>query len=280
MKKYKYVYGPVSSWRLGRSLGIDLVYTGRGKVCSFDCVYCQAGKTRILTDRRNVFIPTDKVTEEINSLPRLKIDCITFSGAGEPTLAKNLGDTIKKIRKTRKTAKTKIAVLTNASLIYKKDVQNDLSLADFVIVKLDAHREELFSKIDRPIKKIKFERIIKGLKVFRARYKGKLALQIMFTGENKNFAKHIARLARKFKPDEIQINTPLRPCSVRHSPRTTPVSNGACGVRPLSKRELGKIEKIFSATGKCPHIVNVYKAVRKKVNEQMTYGSHMGRRKS
>ena len=232
----------MSSWRLGRSLGIDPVCRRRGKTCSFDCIYCQVGKTRVLTDRRKVFVPTCKIIEEMKTLPPLKLDYITFSGAGEPTLAKNLGEIIKEIRKLRK---AKIAILTNSSIIYKKDVQKDLLLADFVIAKLDAHNHPLFAKINKPIKTIKFDNILKGLKEFRSRYKGKFALQLMFIEENKDYAGEIARLARRLKPDEIQINTPLRPC----------------GVKPLPRKELDKIKKFFKDT----NYVSIYEARRKKV---------------
>ena len=226
-----YVYGPVSSWRLGRSLGIDPVYMGGAKICSFDCIYCQAGKTRILTDKRKVFIPTRRIIEEIKRLSRLKIDYITFSGATEPTLAKNLGEIIKEIKKIKRRG-AKIAVLTNSSIIYKKDVQKDLLLADFVIAKLDGHNHTLFAKINKPAKTIKFDNVVKGLKEFKSRYKGKFALQIMFTEENKSYAREIAHLARSIKSDEIQVNTPLRPC----------------GIKPLPKKELDKIEKFFKGT--------------------------------
>jgi len=236
-KIFKYIYGPVSSWRLGRSLGIDPVCRGKGKICSFDCIYCQAGKTRTLTDKRKTFVPTRKIIEEIKSLPELKLDYITFSGAGESTLAKNLGEIIKEIRKVRK---TKIAVITNSSIIYKKDVQKDLLLADFVIAKLDAHNHSLFRKIGNPVKTIKFDKVIRGLREFRSRYKGKFALQIMFVKENKHYAREIAHLARGIKPDEIQINTPLRPCRVR----------------PLPKKELARMERFFKGTTR---YVNVYK---------------------
>jgi len=238
--KYKYIYGPVPSWRLGSSLGIDPVYTGKGKICSFDCIYCQAGKTAILTAERKVYVPAGEITEEIKSLRPAKIDYITFSGAGEPTLAANLGEIIKEIRKIRK---ERIAILTNSSLIDRKGVQRDLGLSDFVIAKLDAHSEELFAEINKPAEGIKFDNVVKGLKEFRARYKGKMALQIMFTEQNKAHAGEIAKLAREINPDEIQINTPLRPC----------------GVEPLAKKELDKIKKFFEGT----NCISVYDARRK-----------------
>ena len=240
--RYKYIYGPVASWRLGRSLGIDPVYTVSGKICSFDCIYCQAGKTRSLTEKRKIFIPTEKILDEIKSFPPVKIDYITFSGAGEPTLAKNLGKIIRGIKKIKK---AKIAVLTNSSTIGKSDVRRDLALADFVIAKLDAHSQKLFSEIDSPLKKIKLEKVIKGLKKFRSSYKKKFALQIMFTEKNKNDAKKIASLTREINPDEIQINTPTRPC----------------GIKPLSAGEIVKIKTFFKGI----KVSSVYDAEKKRV---------------
>ena len=134
MKKYQYIYGPVSSWRLGRSLGVDAISHARGKLCNYDCIYCQVGKTKIFNTKRKIFVPTLKILREIESFPRTKIDYITFSGLGEPTLAKNLGQLIKGIRKIRK---NKIAIITNASLINQKNVRKDLLLADLVMLKLD-----------------------------------------------------------------------------------------------------------------------------------------------
>ncbi len=241
MKNYKYIYGPVPSWRLGSSLGIDPI-SGNVKICTFDCIYCQIGETCALTKKRKVFVPTAKIIKEIKSLPLIKIDYITFSGMGEPTLAKNLGRMIKAIKKIRK---EKIAVLTNSSLIYRKDVQKDLLLADFVMAKLDAHSQDLFVMINRPMKAIKLDKIIKGIKEFKAKFHGKLALQIMFIDENKKYAKLISEIAKDINPDKIQLNTPLRPC----------------GVRPLSKKELAAIKQYF----KSMNCISVYKSEKKKV---------------
>ncbi len=235
---YKYIYGPVSSWRLGASLGIDPISRNE-KVCTFDCVYCQVGQTTVLSDKREVFVPTEKIIEEIESLPPLKIDYITFSGRGEPTLAKNLGEIIRSIREMRK---EKIAVITNASLVDRKDVQGNLALADLVMLKLDACSEEAFLKINRPMPSIKFDKILQGMKKFRAGYKGRMALQIMFVEENKNCAPEITRLAKEIKADEVQINTPLRPCSAR----------------PLTKEELNAIGGHFQGM----EVISVYEGKR------------------
>jgi wyosine [tRNA(Phe)-imidazoG37] synthetase (radical SAM superfamily) len=222
-------------------LGIDPVYKGR-KSCSFDCIYCQVGKTGFLTDERRVFIPCEDIIKELSMLPPLNIDYITFSGACEPTLAKNLGEIIKAVKKIRK---EKIAVLTNSSLLYRADVREDLLSADFVVAKMDASSQEIFSRINRPMKIITLEHIISGIKLFRQVYKGRLALQIMFIEQNKAAAQEIARIAREIHPDEVQINTPLRPCKVS----------------PLSEAEIDRIVGYFDGL----KVVSVYKAEKKDV---------------
>ncbi len=240
--KYKYIYGPVPSWRLGSSLGVDPVYTDRGKICSFDCVYCQVGETAVLTAERKIYVPAAKIAGEIKSLPAVEIDYITFSGAGEPTLAANLGEIMKEIKKIRK---EKIAILTNSSMMDRKDVQRDLMDVDFVIAKLDAHSGGLFAEINKPVRGINFGGIVKGIQEFRASYRGRLALQIMFMGKNKAYAGKIADIARRIDPDEIQLNTPLRPC----------------GVKPVGKEEMDRIKLFFKGM----NYVSVYDAIRKKV---------------
>ena len=225
-KKFKYIYGPVASWRLGSSLGIDPV-SQKEKVCSFDCIYCQIGKTGILTDQRDVFVPVEAVVREISRLPQVHIDYITFSGRGEPTLARNLGQMIGAVKKIRN---EKIAVITNASLLERKDVQEDLLPADFVLVKLDAASQDVFENINRPQETIAYAHVIEGIRMFRRNFRGKLALQSMFVRENEHCAKQIAALARWIKADEVQINTPLRPS----------------GVKPLSESAIQVIKSFFT----------------------------------
>ncbi|MBU0683613.1 MAG: radical SAM protein [Candidatus Omnitrophota bacterium] len=240
-KTYKYIYGPVPSWRLGSSLGIDPLSLNE-KVCTFDCAYCQIRKTNLLTDERDVFVRVSDIVKEIDSLPRLKIDYMTFSGTGEPTLAKNLGQMIKALKKIRN---EKIAVLTNSSLMYRKDVQEDLFAADFVVAKLDAATQNVFELVNQPIRTIKIDIIIKAIKDFKSCYHGKLALQIMFVAENKKSAKEIAEIAREIKPEEVQLNTPLRPCRVK----------------PVTKAEMNGIKEDFIGL----NVVSVYDVKKKTV---------------
>ena len=97
IRQFKYIYGPVPSWRLGSSLGIDLLSQEK-KICNFDCIYCQIGKTESYTAERKVYIPVKKVIDELKFVPLVNIDYITLSGRGEPTLAKNLGEVIDAIK--------------------------------------------------------------------------------------------------------------------------------------------------------------------------------------
>jgi wyosine [tRNA(Phe)-imidazoG37] synthetase (radical SAM superfamily) len=233
--KYKYIYGPVSSWRLGRSLGIDPISSFQ-KVCTFDCVYCQAGKTEVFSSTREVFFPTEALTHELRSLPDVPIDYITFAGNGEPTLAKNLGEMIRAVKMVRS---EKIAVITNASLINRKDVVEDLLLADLVEAKLDASSAESFKAVNRPMAEILWEDIVEGLKAFRKVYEGHLTLQVMFVASNKACAAAIAKIAHQIGPNEIELNTPLR----------------ACAMKPLSIEDMEEITTIFR--GICGNTIKV-----------------------
>ena len=214
----------------------------KDKICSYDCVYCQLGRTRILTIARQVYVPDGEILKEVESLPDISIDYITFSGKGEPTLAENLGSLIRAIRTIRRES---IAVITNSSLINRRDVRNELSQADFVIAKLDASSRESFINVNRPYKEIEFDAIIAGMKEFRKHFKGKLALQVMFIRENLKDAEKIASIAHDIYPDEVQINTPLRPCDID----------------PLGKEELSEIKSCFKGL----NAISVYESRKKYV---------------
>ena len=236
------IYGPVPSWRLGRSLGIDLLST-EGKTCSFDCVYCQLGRTVHPSTERKQFITLSRLSKELERVKGVIADYITFSGVGEPTLAANLGEAI---TLARSVLGLPVAVLTNSSLITREDVRHDLSLADVVVAKVDAPNEEIFRQINRPILKSSLKEIIQAIKLFREQYKGKLALQMMFIDTNKHCAKEMATIAEQLSPYEVQLNTPLRPCAVR----------------PLTPELIDNISREFSGL---KNMVTVYAAPRPEV---------------
>ncbi len=220
----KAVYGPVASWRLGRSLGIDPTCSKK-KACSFNCAYCQLGVGEMVCGRRE-FVTLKKLGTDLEAIKGVGADVITFSGTGEPTLAKNLGEMIDLARTV---SGLPIAVITNSSLLPLKEVRQTLCKADIVLAKLDAPDEALFQEINRPCAGMHFKEYLEGIETFRKEFHGKFALQIMFIEPNKASAGQLAALAKGINPDEIQINTPLRPCFVK----------------ALSREELGAIKHAF-----------------------------------
>jgi wyosine [tRNA(Phe)-imidazoG37] synthetase (radical SAM superfamily) len=157
---YKHLFGPVPSRRLGMSLGIDLIPK---KVCSLNCVYCEVGKTTNLTTDRLEYVNYDSVIAELEKFMsnNPKIDYFTFSGSGEPTLNCRIGDVLKFIKV--KYPKIKTAILTNGTLLYNKNLREELLDADVILPSLDAASKNVFRKINRPSKKLNVETHIQGL---------------------------------------------------------------------------------------------------------------------
>ena len=207
---FQYIFGPVRSWRLGRSLGIDPL-SSKDKICNMDCIYCQLGKTAQLTNERKIYVPAQDVMDEISHVPLHLADHITFAGRGEPTLAKNLGEMIRGVKAMRH---EKVAVLTNSSLMNLKEVRDDLMAADVVVAKLDAGNQKLFQEVAQG-QELDLDKIIHGMIDFRESFRGKLALQIMLVGQNIENIWQIAQLAGRIGADEIQLDTPLRPGAVK-----------------------------------------------------------------
>jgi wyosine [tRNA(Phe)-imidazoG37] synthetase (radical SAM superfamily) len=245
----RYLYGPVASWRLGRSLGVDILSTAE-KTCSFECVYCQLGRTVNKTTERRVFVPTAAIEREIQALaPFIEetSDAITFAGMGEPTLGANLGEVVDAIRRHTKKS---IAILTNAALIADPEVREELKKLDIVIAKVDAPDQAIFEVVNRPVSaEIKLDEIIAGLKQFRREYRGRLCLQLMFVAANRDSGAELARIAAEIQPDEVQLNTPLRPC----------------GVKPLSVEEMKQIERQFGKLKPEIEVVSVYEKMKPEV---------------
>ena len=199
------IYGPVDSWRFGLSLGVDLIL--QTSVCSFNCVYCQLGSIQKITNKRQLFVKTEKIMSDLEKSDWQKSDIITFSGSGEPTLATNLGETLKKIKHY---TKIKTHVLTNGTLLQDKSVRSELCNADRVSVKLDAVDEKMFASVNRPFGGITLESILKGTKIFRNQFSGFFDTQIMFLPVNKKMTGKLCDLINEIRPDEVQLNTPKR----------------------------------------------------------------------
>jgi wyosine [tRNA(Phe)-imidazoG37] synthetase (radical SAM superfamily) len=206
------VYGPVTSWRFGRSLGIDPI--GPLSTCSFNCVYCQLGEIQQQRCDRQVFIPTQTIQEDLQSFPIGEVNTITLSGSGEPTLAQNLGDILTMVQQM---TQKPVGVLTNGSLLNDRAVCAELAIADWVAVKVDATTAEAFRRINRPQSAINLSEIWAGLCRFRQLYAGHLAIQTMLLSawSEPEQAAYIQQM-QVLRPDEIQLNTPTRPCPLTH----------------------------------------------------------------
>jgi len=204
------IFGPVPSRRLGFSLGIDTIPY---KTCSLDCIYCQLGKTTNKTIERKEYISCDDILPEIEEIlkQKKKIDYITFSGSGEPTLNSGIKTMINNIKKL---TSIPIAVLTNGTLLFQPKTREELMEADLVIPSLDAVSEEVFKKVNRPYHSLKIDKIIDGLSDFSQEFKGEIWLEIMVVKGINDSPQEIKRMAEaieKIKLDKIQLNTVVRP---------------------------------------------------------------------
>ena len=210
MKKYRYLFGPVPSRRLGRSLGVDIIPL---KTCTQNCIYCQLGKDAPQTLERKNYVPVQSVLDELKQkiAAGLEADTITLSGSGEPTLHSALGELIDGIGKL---TDIPVAVITNSTLLSDRDVRQDCCKADVVLPSLDAGDAETFKKMNHPHPDLDFEKFAGGLVQFANEYTGKLWLEVFFCeGVNTNdiSVQNIAEQIQHINPDKVQINTSVRP---------------------------------------------------------------------
>jgi len=207
----KYIFGPVPSRRLGRSLGVDLVPY---KTCSFDCIYCDLGRTTHKTAFRQPFVSPEEIQKELELTLLVldkKPDFITLSGSGEPTLNSNIGQILQGVKEI---SSIPVAVLTNSSLLTLEEVQKDLLKSDVVLPSLDAITPSLFQYINRPHSSLKIEEILSGLSQFRKQYRGQIWLEILFcrgANDGKDEIEKLKEAIKRIEPDRIQLNTPVRP---------------------------------------------------------------------
>lgn len=212
----KIVFGPVHSWRLGRTLCVDIVASNR-KHCSYDCVYCPGGRCTHRVTRRAWFVGMSALQALLESHvweaeyegqcePGYEADYVAFTGKGEPTLASNLGQAIDLARSL---LFLPVAVFTNASLMPRDDVKRDLAKADTVVAKLDAPGEELFHTINRPFVQYSLAEIVDALREFRRDFQGKFVVQTTVVDANKACVQQLAAIAHDLSPDEVQLNLRL-----------------------------------------------------------------------
>ncbi|MDD2901647.1 MAG: radical SAM protein [Syntrophales bacterium] len=205
-----YLFGPVPSRRLGRSLGVDLIPR---KSCPYDCLYCEVGPTTHQTLNRMEY-QTEAIIEELRAYlthPQAQLDYITLAGSGEPTLNLGLGRIIKAIKEM---TETPVAVLTNGALLHLPEVRRDLKAADVILPSLDSVIEKTWRLINRPLPEMSLAQMIEGLFALRREYRGQIWLEIMLLKGLNDTEEELAALRRvigKLSPDKVQLNTAVRP---------------------------------------------------------------------
>ncbi len=204
------VFGPVPSRRLGYSLGVDLVPM---KTCTLDCVYCQVGRTNCKTCERKEWIERNRVLADIAAVlaanPRL--DYITFSGSGEPTLNTGLHSLIREVKDKYNAP---VAVLTNGTLLSDPQVRSALMAADLVVPSVDAASEGIFQKINAPHEDISLHTMIEGMTLFTHAFSGDIWLEVMIVkgyNDTPDEIQNIHAAVRNMRFDRIHLNTVTRP---------------------------------------------------------------------
>lgn len=205
-----YFFGPVSSRRLGYSLGVDII---PHKVCTLDCLYCQLGPTTLKTMERKPYVGPGPVLAELDEIlaKKVQIDCITFSGSGEPTLNTYLGDIIAGIKSL---CSIPVTVLTNGTLLHLPEVRAGLMQADIVCPSFDAATDAVFARINRPHQSLRVQQMIDGLVAFRREFSGRILLEVMIVrgiNDSHGELEKLALAVQAFGADRIQINTVKRP---------------------------------------------------------------------
>ncbi len=222
------IFGPVPSRRLGRSLGIDVIPP---KTCSYDCLYCESGRTTCLTVERKLFVQPDQVVRDLQHYLAEhpgEADILTLSSAGEPTLYAALGDLLEMIKKCF--PELPLAVLTNGSLLWDSSVRKDLRWADLVVPSLDAVTPSVFRRINRPFHGLTVDAVLDGLHAFRREFRGRFHLEILLVAQVNDQPAELTELARVINglnPDTVELNTVARP----------PAFPGVAGLSPEAMEE-------------------------------------------
>ncbi len=206
---FHYIFGPVPSRRLGRSLGVNVVPL---KYCNFNCIYCQLGRTRYMINDLRMFYPPRDIIRELGVATRIRnYDYLTFIGDGEPTLYAGLGELIQWARNNQDKP---LAILTNGAKLIDENVRTWLSELDVVKVSTDAGNERTFRLINRPHREITFDKFIEGIEKFRDIFNGQIWTEIMLVrgvNDNEDSAEHIGNALGRYRPDRVYLMVPTRP---------------------------------------------------------------------
>lgn len=243
------IFGPVPSRRLGRSCGINIIPR---KHCSYSCIYCQIGNTNHLhIDRRTFFDPGTilravETKLEMTRKSNIPVDYFTFVANGEPTLDKNLGDLLER----SKSLEIKTALISNASLIQNRSVQELCQKADWVSLKIDAVQKEIWQKINRPHPDLRLDQILNGILAFKKTFQGTLATETMLVRECNDGLNHLTALSQflaQLNPDIAYLSIPIRPPAVSRvtAPDAETINTAYC----LIKESIDRVEALTAYEG-------------------------------
>ncbi len=224
---YKYVFGPVFSGRLGRSLGLDLLGS---RICSMDCVYCEVGKTDVLTCERKAYVPAADILRELerwkgegHELP----DVITLGGLGEPTLNSEMPEIVRGVKTLFPSMD--VAVLTNSVTLTDPEVRKELLEVDVVLPSMDSLIASEFRAINRPCRGVEPQAVAKALIEFRKEFKGKIFLEVLLSRGYNDSDENLAEMkafCTELGPDRIDVVTLSRPGTLD---KAGPVDSGTLG---------------------------------------------------
>jgi len=193
-------------------LGIDPIPL---KACSYNCVYCQLGRSAPLTHRRRTFAEPGRVVAEVKraleSHAAHEIDWVTFVGSGEPTLHRDLGWMIRAVKAA---TRIPVAVITNGGLLHRPEGRSELRVADAVLPTLDAGSASLFRRINRSHPDISFVRVIEGMVAFRQEFRDELWVEVMLVrglNDADTALEDLEAWLKRIRPDEVHLSLPIRP---------------------------------------------------------------------
>ncbi|MCG3706287.1 radical SAM protein [Aliarcobacter butzleri] len=212
------IFGPIPSRRFGISLGIDL--SPSKKQCNFDCLYCELEGAKTV-DKMDTFPSVDEIIKAIKESFKNhpKIDVITITCNGEPTLYPKLSELIDEINKIK--GETKTLILSNGSTIYKKEIFEALLKIDIVKLSLDCVSEKCFKKLDRQNKSVEIEKIVPSMIEFSQKTKNDFVLEVLFVKDINDKDEEIELLfnaVKQINPKRIDIGTIDRPPAYKVNP--------------------------------------------------------------
>jgi wyosine [tRNA(Phe)-imidazoG37] synthetase (radical SAM superfamily) len=229
---YRYLFGPVPSRRLGLSLGVDCVPV---KTCTLDCVYCECGATTSLSLTPSEYVPAREIIAELDAFLSTapKLDVITFTGSGEPTLNTALAEIIRHCRQHYPQYIT--ALLTNSTLLHLPAIRKGILAFDYILPSLDAVSQPVFEKINRPASGLRAQQVVDGLITLSQEYRGILWVEVFIIPGINNTPdelKLLKDILTVINPQRVQLNALDRP--------------GTCAwVTQTSSAELERIAALF-----------------------------------